>query len=340
MHSSTFSSSYRAPTGSWRKTLCLFMLLNFFALGGYELFARSKGFEPSVHNTKELWALERAKMETSDKPALTFIGASRSLTAFRPNVLESNLSHLSVFHLGVSGSNPTPILEHLANSPNFSGLVVCGVVPHLFFDESPEKRTTATRPYLRHYKTRSWINDLETYLQMNWENHSVLALPQLNPKRVLSRIILHHESFSTTQYRMHPDRFLEKEFEIGDPQEYAKKLRERILNGKGAKKEELDRRIRHINSLIRRIRNNGGNVVFHRPISSGIVLDAERKIYPQGKYWTYFSARVNAETIHFQELKAISDIQCPDGSHLHKRDTFKYSKAFAHELSRRPLAKL
>ncbi len=96
--------------------------------------------------------------------------------------------------------------------------------------------------------------------------------------------------------------------------------------------EELDDDFLEIDSLVRRIRRRGGDVVFVRMPSSGERLQIEEEFHPRVTYWDRFVTSSSAKCIHWADLKFDRELSCPDDSHLDCRDTVRFTDALADEL--------
>ena len=98
---------------------------------GWETYVRSIGYAPTLNDSEGLWASRRAIVETEpDRTEL--IGSSRMFFDFDMDVYEREFCNRPL-QLATVGKNPEPYLEYLANHPKYSGTVIVGVVPGLFF---------------------------------------------------------------------------------------------------------------------------------------------------------------------------------------------------------------
>ncbi len=77
MRSSTSSSNDRLPRGDWVKPLLVALLFTAVLVAGWELTVRKMGFEPSVVDSKELWADARHRASKLGKYAVILVGSSR-----------------------------------------------------------------------------------------------------------------------------------------------------------------------------------------------------------------------------------------------------------------------
>ena len=50
-----------------KQSLFIAFALSVICLGAWELYWRSQGYEPNLNDDKALWAVQRAKVDTSNK---------------------------------------------------------------------------------------------------------------------------------------------------------------------------------------------------------------------------------------------------------------------------------
>jgi hypothetical protein len=77
------------------------------------------------------------------------------------------------------------------------------------------------------------------------------------------------------------------------------------------------------------IQARGGRVLFVRLPVSGECLAYEEQTFPKQEYWDAFAARTSALCLHFRDLPALAGFDCPDTSHLDRRDAPRFTAALA-----------
>ena len=83
------------------------------------------------------------------------------------------------------------------------------------------------------------------------------------------------------------------------------------------------------------IQSRGGRVVFVRFPTSGEMLALSRRVYPKEIYWDRFAATTSAAMVHFLDVPSLSKFDCPDLSHLDRRDAVRFTEGLIAELQRR-----
>ena len=79
--------------------------------------------------------------------------------------------------------------------------------------------------------------------------------------------------------------------------------------------------------LAARIREHGGSVRFLLLPSSKLVRLLEERRFPRALFWDRFAEAVFSPTLHFEDVPALREFTCPDGSHLDFRDRVRFSTA-------------
>ena len=136
MHSSTSSfKNYELeriiPKHHWVVFAVITLIFTSILTLGWETYVRIIGYASTLNDSEDLCASRRAIVETEpDRTVL--IGSSRILFDFDMDVYEREFGNRPL-HLATVGTNPGPYLEDLANHLKYSGTVIVGVVPGLFF---------------------------------------------------------------------------------------------------------------------------------------------------------------------------------------------------------------
>ena len=101
-------------------------------LGGWEAWVRGQGVEPSYRNSDGLWAEQRRKIDAGAGDGWVFIGSSRTLFNLQLDAWE-RLDGRRPVQLALEGTSPLGVMEQLAEDEDFTGKLIVGVAPGLFF---------------------------------------------------------------------------------------------------------------------------------------------------------------------------------------------------------------
>ena len=99
------------------------VLLAVLVLGACEISWRLIGVQPCLSDLLAFAQLERAALDSSNAVAL--IGSSRVLCDLDPRVLRHELPKHHFYQLARGGQSGLPMLEELAKTETFRGLVLC-----------------------------------------------------------------------------------------------------------------------------------------------------------------------------------------------------------------------
>src|SRR5215472_13474361 len=120
------------PEQPWGRIFLGALVLFALLLAGWEAYWRAYGVRPSITNTYGLWAIQRRRIDAGEGDATVLLGASRVFFDIQLPVWE-RLAGRRPIQLAIEGTSPLPFLEDLADDPHFTGRVLVGVAPDVFF---------------------------------------------------------------------------------------------------------------------------------------------------------------------------------------------------------------
>ncbi len=310
-----------------------------------EIYLRNKGVVIDYDDGAPLWSDKRAMVyEPSDK-AIVFIGSSR----IKYDLDQDTWDSLTAFHpiqLAIEGSCPRPILEDLANDPNFKGKLVIDVTEGLFFSMAPPNMESAvTRIKYFHDRTPAQCAsfELNTILEsqfvfLNKDYFSLNA--QLSGLGIQSRPGVFVEpyfprNFSMVTFgRQHymTDEFVANTAEINQVKGNWAFFAKMAMSAPPTPPKVYDEIFKSVAENINKIKARGGEVVFVRTPSSGDYYKGESMGFPRDKFWDRLLKETNCPGIHFMDYPAMDHFDCPEFSHLKVSDARLFTKAFFNEL--------
>ena len=308
------NSDTRMRSENLGKTWMFALLIVVGVLGAWEGFWRAQGFRPSIEDDMPLWHLARSRV--SKETRIVFVGSSRIQLGLHPDVFTEETGIVPV-NLSIDGNPPYPVLKDLAHDPDFSGLVICSILPR-WLAEKTDEGSRASK-WVRKYYTRTPLSNIDIQLSLLIQKTFVFRYPGLSPEK-LEKQFQKGEWPKPPYAPMRPDRFREARF---TPEDIPRMLASRIKLEKEAAEnailvsvQELHERLTSLDADVRKIRQRGGEVVFIRMPSSGAIRDLEAAAWPRETYWDVLAGTVSAKAIHFEDWDELRDFQCPDGSHL------------------------
>jgi hypothetical protein len=334
------------PKHHWMLLALLSVVITAGLTLGWELYCRSLGYEPSLNDSTDLWASRR--MVLDEEPGRTvLIGSSRILFDFDMDEYEKAMGERPL-QLATVGTNPLPYLEDLADHPQFSGTVIVGVVPSLFFAPGgpPVK---ASQKHLERYRNWSPTQRVGHYISSILERRlSFLNDEDLTLTKLLLKLKFPNRGHVKVPPE-HPPHFhhVDEERQGGMTDFTANNtaLQKRIQQiwiplftpppaKKGQSPEEqktghqkaVESILNRTKKAVDKIRARGGKVVFLRLPSTEKLRAIENKHTPRPQIWDRLLQNTAAPGIHFEDYPQLSGFDCPEWSHLNKKDATEFTR--------------
>src|SRR5262249_39052354 len=121
------------PRQPWRAIFTGAVVLSLLLTAAWEWYWRDFGARPGIRNTHALWAVQRRRIDEGEGNATVIVGASRIYFDLQLDVWE-RLDGRRPIQLSFEGTSPVPFLEDLAADPDFTGRLLVGVAPEVFFE--------------------------------------------------------------------------------------------------------------------------------------------------------------------------------------------------------------
>jgi hypothetical protein len=327
--------------------LAVVLIAGFFV--AIELYWRGRGFTTTHNDDKYLWALKRPSACKAKENATVFIGGSR--IKFDLDIPTwKKLTGDEAVQLAIVGTPARPVLNDLANDPNFRGKLIIDVTEPQFFSLDSMRREEWGRDALDAYHNSTpaqmasaWINyGLESrlvFLEEGKFSTSSLLKDIPLPNRPGVRVFPNFpkEFGMTTDERQ---TFMTKKFLEDTVLQHIQQgiwrglvlanIDKGVLAGK-----DLDTFLAHIKKATDKIKARGGSVIFVRPPSSGPFLEAEKKYYPRDKYWDVLLKYTDTPGVHFADYPSIANFDCPEWSHLSSEDAITYTETLVTALQQK-----
>jgi hypothetical protein len=321
----------------------LVLVLVVAAVAAWEWRMRSLGLRAGdLDDGVSHWTVERRRIAEGDHDDVVIFGSSRILFDTDLDVWEGMTGRRPI-QLALPGTSPRFLLQRFAEDSDFSGLVIVGVTPEIFFSEF----TSAFPEYLE-------LNDLwrEESPSKRFGHQIGLVLSRYfaflddsyTPGKLIERLDIPDragmrrpylevwklsESFADRQYRMWPR--LETDQRL---REHARKV---WMGGRPrppATAEQIAKVCEETRFHIQKIRARGGEVVFVRPPSGGDVYARELRNVPRDTTWDRLLQETGAIGIHFEDHPAMQGLEIPEWSHLSGASASLFTRAYVDVLTR------
>jgi hypothetical protein len=329
------------PMQPWGRILAGTVLLLVLMMAGWEWQWRAFGAHPSVGNTEGLWAIQRRRIDAGEGDATVLLGSSRLYFDMQLPVWE-RLDGKRPIQLSFEGTSPVTALEDLADDPKFTGRLLVGVAPDLFFSgfalhdgaaryarkESPSQRV-GQRLAMNFIEPYFAFDDPDFALQTVLARQAWPLRPGKTPSISVRKLAeteadrnayLWSKVADDPQYRALAQRIWLQVFVPGpDDPTPAHALK--------AENEQIARAA----AAVKKLRTRGVRVLFVRMPTIGPYLAFENKEYPRARSWNALLAATGAPGIHFEDYPQLRpDVQgynLPEWSHMTRADAARFTAA-------------
>jgi len=325
------------PERPWGKILLGAVVLLALLVGGWEWYWREFGVRPSIANTFGLWAIQRRRIDAGEGAATVLAGGSRLYFDIQLPVWERLDGHRPI-QLSFEGTSPLAAVEDLAADANFTGRLVVGIEPDLFFS-GYESRGGAAR-YARKespsQRIGQWLSMrfIEPYFAFDDPDYALqtvlarqawparrgrewfLRVRKLSETEADRNTYLWSKVATDPQYRELARRIWRQDFEPADddpPPEEARRI----------EKEQIAR----MASAVAKLRARGVKVLFVRMPSDGPYLAFEDREYPRARTWGALLAATDAPGIHFEDYPQLQGYYLPEWSHTTRVEGERFTAA-------------
>lgn len=323
------------PARPWGPILFGAVLLFAAMLGGWEWQWRDFGVVPGYRNSDGAWAQQRRRIDQGEGNATVIIGSSRVLFDLQLSVWEK-ITGKRPIQLALEGTSPVPVLEDLADDPDFTGRLLVGVAPVLFFSDF--SRRAGVVPY---YRDQSPSQRAGQWLSMRLE--PVLAF--YDPDFALSTVVrrqawpLRAGAPPETEVRKlsiaDADRNTRMWSKVERDPGYRALMQDnwqRLLTSRpppppavaiALREKQIERAV----AAIAKLRRRGVPVLFVRPPSAGLWLQIEQRAFPRAQTWDLLLQRTGAPGIHFEDYPQLQGYELPEWSHLSASEADRFTAA-------------
>ena len=340
----TFDFERPIPELPWRRIGLVAALIVAVATIGWEIYARSIGYGPTLNDTTDLWAQQR---EAVKPDSIVIIGDSRALFDLDLDVLQQGLGQRPI-QLALAGSCAYPILAELAADERFKGTVICGIVPGMFFAPAGPLLETSEKA-LKRYRTWTPAQRASHQLGMLLEERvAFLKSEELDLPALLGRLPIPNRQgahvppiFPPYFQTVDRDRRTRMFDECARPGPLQTRVaegwlplftppppptyipRESFFEGMGKK---IEARFVDTAAAVEKIRARGGKVVFVRFPFTNKLKEFEDRTQPRTRAWTRLLNDTKAPGIYYEDYPELAGFECPEWSHLSAPDSVEFTK--------------
>lgn len=276
-------------------------------------------------------------MALRNVPAATVVGlgTSRIQAVLDPEALRREIGGKPAIDLALPGNSPIPVLEYLADSIDFAGLVIVEILPLYAFDAEQTGARRATQLIQRYERDRvSPARLAENWLEVHLLRQFVFRTVQLLPARLVKTLRAGERPVPRVG-RMRADRF----FPIDQRPNLASRAWDSVSGFHGTTYPGVERPGRPANDAeyaalkgrilgaANRIIDRGGQVVLLYMAACGERRRIEERRYPRARYWDPLAQETQAIAIATEDYPELSRFACWDGSHIDAADAPAWATA-------------
>ena len=318
-----------------KKTLIIALIISIVGLVAWESYWRSQGFFPTIDDNKALWAVQRARVKDLTPRDIIFTGSSRVLFDIQLNEWEEQTGKRPV-QLASVGSTPLPIFHDLIENTDFSGTVVVGVTPGLFFSTTFPKALPWEWPQTRvdFFKDRTYAQCLNHQLSLPLQSNLALMsageidmTDNIDLKALLKRVKIGNRlpegmpPFYEFGHITSLDRNLVMMEKTVTDTAFANTIKKVWqFYGKGSPPPDKEATMAFFLEDAKTFIERGGNLILLRCPSSGGARMGENHDLPRADYWDDLVNQTKVKSYHFEDFEQFKNFTCPEWSHLSAKD--------------------
>jgi len=327
------------PQQPWGRIMLGAAVLFALLLGGWEYYWRAFGVTPAYHNSNAEWAQQRRRIDAGEGSKTVLIGSSRILFDVQLPVWEK-LGGERPIQLALEGTTPLLTMEDLAADPNFTGRLLVGVAPDLFFSGFAYRGDALAyfRKETPSQRAGNWLSRvlIEPWFAFFDEDYALAKVVKRQPwparADLPNRLDVRKLSIQAADRSTHLWDKLVSDTQYRD---LARSIWAQHLDGPpppGFDTPEkmasvIDKQIQRAVDALVKLRARGVKVLFVRPPSDGHYLEFENKVFPRARTWDVLLARTGASGIHFQDYPELQGFELPEWSHIKHADAEKFTAA-------------
>jgi hypothetical protein len=311
------------------------------SITGWELCWRAYDAKPSYQNSDGSWATQRRRIDHGESNATVLSGASRVLFDIDLDTWQ-RLSGERPIQLALEGTSPMFLLEELANDPKFTGRIIVGVAPDVFFSgfayrgkvqKYYHEETLSQRA--GQWLSMHFIEPIFAFYDPDFALMTVLRRqPWPSRSGVLSRVDVRklwiQDADRNTRIWSKVER--DPEYQTMAKNIWAQDFDEPLYKGmKLSGPEEMQgvitKQIDRAAAAVSKLRARGVKVIFVRPPSDGRYLEFENRELPRSTTWDVLLQRTGAPGIYFEDYPELQGYWLPEWSHLATKERPRFTEA-------------
>ena len=332
---------YQRPVPNVKFSGLIAVIVVIVLMVAWEMYVRSQDVTPSYRNSNGLWAEQRRKINKGAGDGWVFTGSSRVLFNLQLDAWQA-LDNRRPLQLALEGTSPVSVLEGLAEDADFTGSVIVGVAPGLFFSGF-EYRKGALKQHKNETPSQwlgqrisMWFEPYFAFYTYDYALSTILHRQDLPLREGVGHRLDVRKLANMGRdrnYRLWDKVYLDEEYNALAKQIWAQNWKpfaeqpearqEGILKGRA---KQLDRAIK----AAKAIKDKGANVVFVQMPYEGHYAVSEPDIAPRDLTWDILINESGALGLHFLDHKQMQVYELPEWSHMTGEEADRFTQNFYH----------
>jgi hypothetical protein len=307
----------------------------------WEMYWRDFGATPSYRNSDGQWAAQRRRIDNGEGDKTVLIGSSRVLFDVQLTVWEKLLGERPI-QLALEGTSPLPVLEDLAADKNFTGRVLVGIAPDIFFTGFTYRGDTLTYAKKQGPSQRSgtWLSEtlIEPYFAFYDPDFALATVverqawplrPGMKQELQVRKLSVHALDRNTRMWS-----------KLVDDPAYAKIAQDTwayfftgppppFMDSPEKLQKVIDEQITKTTKAVAILRARGVEVVFLRSPSDSRYYEFENMAFPRASTWEPLIQKSGAPGIHFEDYPELQGYTLPEWSHMSGSEADRFTAALA-----------
>lgn len=322
------------------------LVFGLLSVTAWELYWRSQGYEPDMDDDKYLWSKTRAKVEHATPEDVVLVGSSRVLFNLQVHKWEE-LTGVKPIQLANPGSSPLPVFHDLVENTDFSGTVIVGVTPPLFFSTTFEQAPPWRRPLSRveFYDKQTYAQKLNYTLSIPLQqtfafvsNDEEEWADDINLKALLNTIKLEKRASGPDFppfYRFQDidtDRNVRMKERMVTDTAFANTVKKIwfafMTSNPNPPPPDKEGTTAYFLKDLEKFKARGGTAILLRSPSDGFFADLESKAFSRELFWDELVEKANIPAYHYKDYDSLKDFETIEWSHLSAKDADLFTENF------------
>jgi hypothetical protein len=326
-----------------KKTFIFAILLSIVGLICWEMYWRSQGLYPNLDDNKELWAQQRDRVGSLINEDVILLGSSRVLFDIQIDEWE-NVTGRPPLQLASAGSSPLPMFRDIVENTEFSGTVIVGVTPGLFFSTTFPLAQPMRWPQTRvdYYRDRTYAQKLNYFFSAPLQNNLVLMSANelewnddIDLKALVKRIKIGNRIGEGMPpfynfFDASNDRNISMTLRTSSDTTFANSITKVWqFYGEGGHPPDKESTMAYFLEDVEKFKARGGNLVLLRCPSTGGARAGENAGLPRTEFWDQLVTESKVKGYHFEDHESLKNFDCPEWSHLSAADARLFTTELA-----------